>query len=66
MAVLDGWNPHNQTEAAQLARLDAMHTGPTEGPRNDPSRYWLATMRVEASECSEDAPILLGPETHHI
>lgn len=65
-AVQDGWTPSNATEAAQLAELDAMHTALTAGPRSAPMSYWIASLHIDAAECSEEAAILIDPSTNHI
>lgn len=65
-SVLDGWTPQNGTDADRLARLDAIHGALTSGPRSAPSSYWLASLRINAAECSEEAAILLDPTTNHI
>jgi DNA uptake protein ComE-like DNA-binding protein len=61
-----GWTPTTPTDTDRLARLDAIHSALTAGPRSQPSAYWLATMKINAAECSEDAAILLDPTTNHI
>ncbi len=61
-----GWTPNNPTDADRLARLSAIHTALTAGPRSQPQAYWQATLQIDAAECSEDATIILDPATNHI
>jgi len=59
-----GYVPQSAENADRLARLDAIHAALTAGPRAQPQAYWLATLRVNAEECSEDAVMLLDPATN--
>jgi len=65
-SVQDGWTPSASQDAERLANLNAIHAALTDGPRAQPQAYWLATLRIDAAECSEDAAILLDPTSNHI
>ena len=61
-----GYVPESPASADRLARLDAIHAALSDGPRAEPQAYWLANLRIDAAECSEDAAILLDPTSNHI
>ena len=65
-AVEGSYVPETAANAERLARLDAIHAALTDGPRTAPQAYWLATLRINAAECSEDAAMLLDPTTNAI
>jgi len=66
-SVADGrWTPSDDEERELLGRLDALHEALTSAPRAEPSRFYETVLRIEASECSQDAAILVDPADNRI
>jgi hypothetical protein len=65
--IHDGdWNPSTEADSILLSRLEGAHDALTDGPRYNPTRYYEASLRIDAEECSEDVAVLFEAETGHI
>ena len=65
--VLDGrFVPATPEEQLLFDRLDELHAAITAGPRNDPNRFYETLLEIEASECSQDAAVLIDPVDNRI